>query len=405
MRTQPGCEMARINGMKSYLQSFETSWLERAGMPPQPFAISMPEPLPRELPEINPDHLMRMTDANGILQQATLSVPNYSEGYRMDDNARAFVLAVSLEEMEEKPARARTLAATYAKFLLRAFNPKTKRFHNLMGVDGHWLDQQGPEDSHGRALWALGTGVGRSPHHSFQTLCGQVFAQALPMVADFTSPRAWAFALLGIHEYLRILSGDRAVAQMRDTLTSRLLELFIKSAYSDWHWFENVLTHDSAKLAHALIVSGNVPGHKTALDCGLHTLEWLVEVQTAENGHFRPVGTKGFYRRGGTRANYDQKPTEAQATVSACIEAYRVTSKPVWHERAQRAFDWFLGANDLGLELYTAATGGCCDALRADRIDFNQGAESTLAFLLSLVEMQSSQSAAMIFNNSTVLSL
>lgn len=374
-------------------------------MPAQTFTGSMPEPVVRELPEINLDHLSRMTDSNGILQHATLSVPNFSEGYRMDDNARAFVLAVSLEEMDEEPDRARTLAATYAKFLLRAFNPKTKRFHNLMGVDGHWLDQQGTEDSHGRALWALGTGVGRSPHRSFQSLCGQVFAQALPMVADFASPRAWAFALLGIHEYLRILSGDRAVAQMRDTLTSRLLEQFTKSAYSDWHWFENTLTHDNAKLAHALIVNGKTPGHKTALECGLHTLEWLMEMQTAEDGHFRPIGTNGFYRRGGPRANYEQMPTEAQAMISACIEAYRVTSKPVWYERAQRAFDWFLGANDLGLELYSTSTGGCGDALRVDRIDYNQGAEATLAFLLSLVEMRNTHNTAMIFNNTTVLSL
>ena len=391
--------------MKSHLQSFETTWLERAVMPAQPFAGSVSEPLPCELPEINLEHLSRMTDTTGILQHATLSVPNFSEGYRTDDNARAFVLAVSLEEMDEEPARARTLAATYAKFLLRAFNPKTKRFHNQMSAEGHWLDKQGPEDSHGRALWALGTGVGRSPHHSFQSLCGQVFAQALPMVADFTSPRAWAFALLGIHEYLRILTGDRVVAQMRDTLTSRLLEQFTNSAYSDWHWFENALTHDNAKLAHALIVNGKMPGHKTALDCGLHTLEWLVEMQTAEDGHFRPIGTNGFYQRGGPRAKYEQMPTEAQAMVSACIEAYRVTSKPVWYERAQQAFDWFVGANDPGLELYSASTGGCCNALRADRADFNQGAESTLAFLLSLVEMRSTQSATMIFNQSTVLSL
>jgi hypothetical protein len=312
---------------------------------------------------------------------------------------------VSLEELEEEPARARKLATTYAGFLLHAFNHKTKRFHNLMGLDRHWLDDQGSEDSHGRALWALGMGVGRSPQHSFQTSCGQVFAQALPQVADFASLRAWAFALLGIHEYLRILSGDEAVAQMRDTLTSRLLEQFTKSAHSDWHWFENALTHDNARLAHALIIGGNDPGHKTALDCGLHTLQWLVEVQTAASGHFRPVGTNGYYRRGGLRANYDQQPIEAQAMVSACIEAYRATANPVWYERARHVFDWFLGWNDQGLDLYSPATGGCCDALHMDRLNANQGAESTLAFLLSLMEMRSAQSAATVSNSPTVLML
>ena len=362
-------------------------------------------PPPRELPVINLAHLKLLTDSRGIRRHKTQAQPKNTDGYSVDDNALAFVLAVSLEEMEEAPDTARALAETYARFLLQAFNPKTKQFHNVMGFDGEWLDKEGPEDSHGRALWALGTGVGRSPHRSFQASCGRVFAQALPGVADFNSPRAWAYALLGIHEYLRILSGDRAVLQMRDTLASRLLELFIRSAYSDWHWFEDILGHDSARLAHALIVNGDAPGHKTLLDCGLHTLQWLVEVQTSEDGHFRPIGTNGFYRRGGPRAYYDQLPIEVYAMVSACLVAYRATSNLVWHERAQRAFDWFMGWNDQGLELYSAATGGCCDALQMDRVNTNQGAESTLAFLLSLAEMRTARSAVTILNNPAVLTL
>ena len=167
-----------------------------------------------------------MTDSTGIFQHAIFTVPNFSEGYCTDDNARAFILAVLLDELEEGTERVRTLATTYAAFLHHAFNSKTKRFHNLLSFDRHWLDEQGSEDSHARALWALGTGVGRSPYRSFQIMSGQLFAQALPVVTEFTSPRAWAFSLLGIHEYLQRLSGDRAVSQIRETLTTRLMELF-----------------------------------------------------------------------------------------------------------------------------------------------------------------------------------
>lgn len=222
-------------------------------------------------------------------------------------------------------------------------------------------------------------------------LAGQLFAQALPPVTEFTSPRAWAFGLIGIHEYLRRLSGDSLVNQTRETLTSKLMELFDAHAKPDWCWFEDELSYDNAKLAHALILSGRATGQMAAFERGLQALRWLMELQISENGHFRPIGSNGFYRRGGTRANFDQQPIEAQAMVSACLEAYLATSDVWWYERAQCAFDWFIGWNDLGLELYQPETGGCCDGLHVDRVNENQGAESTLAFLLSLAEMRLAQ--------------
>jgi len=254
-----------------------------------------------------------------------------------------------------------------------------------------WLDDQGSEDCHGRALWALGVGVGRSPFRSFQMMAGQLFALALPAFTEFTSPRAWAFGLIGIHEYLRRLSGDSLVNQTREMLTCRLMELFERNAKPDWCWFEEDLSYDNAKLAHALILSGQATGQKAVLERGLHALRWLAELQMSEKGHFRPIGSNGFYRRGGTRANFDQQPIEAQATISACLEAYRATADFCWYEHAQRAFDWFIGWNDLGLELYSPETGGCRDGLHVDRVNRNQGAESTLAFLLSLAEMRLAQ--------------
>jgi hypothetical protein len=267
-----------------------------------------------------------------------------------------------------------------------------------MSFDRRWLDQPGSEDCHGRALWALGLGAGRSPYRNFQVMAGQLFTKALPVVADFTSPRAWAFGLLGIHEYLGPMSGDRQVHQSRESLTTRLMELFDGAAKPDWTWFEDNLTYDNAKLAHALILSGRAMGQPEVLERGLLSLRWLVEVQTSENGHFRPIGSNGFYRRGGPRAEFDQQPIEAHAMVSACLEAYRATSDPWWYEQAHRTFDWFPGWNDLGLELYSPKSGGCRDALHVDRVNENQGAESTLAFLLALAEMRIMQNAVSAFS-------
>jgi len=393
-----GREMVWSNVARLYMRSFELARIERAVLSRKSFATKTLDQQPRDLPELKLDHLARMTDSAGLFQHAIFTVPNFSEGYCTDDNARAFILAVLLDELGEVTERVRTVATIYAAFLHHAFDSKTKRFHNHLSFDRRWLDEQGSEDSHARALWALGTGVGRSPYRSFQVMSGQIFAQALPAAIEFTSPRAWAFSLLGIHEYLQRLSGDRTASQIRDTLTTRLMELFHRTEQPEWPWFEDVLSYDNAKLAHAMIVSGRATGQKPVFERGLQTLRWLAEVQTAESGDFRPIGSNGFHQRGGLRATFDQQPIEAQAMVSACLEAYRATSDAWWYAEAQRAFDWFLGWNDLGLEVYSPSTGGCRDALHVDRVNQNQGAESTLAFLLSLAEMQLMQNAVTTFN-------
>ena len=144
---------------------------------------------------------------------------------------------------------------------------------------------------------------------------------------DFTSPRAWALALLGIHEYSRRLSGARLANQVRERLTDRLLQLFQTTANDGWGWCEESLAYDNARLAHALILNGGATGPQPAMERGLQALRWLMEQQTSGEGYFRPIGNKGFYVRGGMQAAFDQQPTDAQATVSACLEAYRVTSE------------------------------------------------------------------------------
>jgi hypothetical protein len=286
------------------------------------------------------------------------------------------------------PKRVRGLAKTYAAFLRYAFDTRTARFHNFLDIDRHWLDERGSEDCHGRAIWALGAALGRSPHWSSQMMAEQLFARALPAALDFTSPRAWAFSLIGIGDFLGRQKRDRLAERIRDDLTGKLVTIFDKVATPAWPWFEEGLTYDNAKLAHALIVSGRATRQTDVYERGIQALRWLVGIQTSQHNQLRPIGSNGFYPRNGVRADFDQQPIEAQSTISACLEAYRATADPWWYEQAQRSFDWFLGWNDLGLELYSPQTGGCRDGLHPDRGNENQGAESMLAFLLSQAEMR-----------------
>lgn len=234
-----GREMIWSNIAQLYLRSFDRSRLNDAALLRKSLATKTLDQRPRELPRLKLNHLARMTDSTGVFQHAIFSTPNFSEGYCTDDNARAFILAVLLGELKEEPERVRSLATTYAAFLHYAFDTNTGRFHNFMSFDRRWLDEHGSEDSQGRALWALGVAVGRSPVRGFQMMAGRLFALALPALTEFTAPRAWAFTLLGIDEYLRRLSGDSLVNQTREILSARLMELFERNAKPDWRWFED----------------------------------------------------------------------------------------------------------------------------------------------------------------------
>jgi hypothetical protein len=392
-----GREMVWGRSAHHYMESFQRARLGRQDQPYKPLAVRTLAEQQSERPVWRLDHLARMTDATGMFQHATYTIPNYEEGYCTDDNARALLLTVLLGELGQDGPEVRRLATTSAAFLQAAFDRERKRFRNFMGLDRRWLEEVGSEDCQGRALWALGACVGRSQRPDLPAWAASHFELALPPVPSMTSPRAWAFSLLGIHEYLRRFSGDRLTGQIRDALTALLVGLYERTATPDWPWFEEILSYDNARLPQALIAIGREGGDARALEIGLRALGWLVEVQRAPQGHFRAIGCHGFYRKGHAPARFDQQPIEANATVGACLEAYRATQDPRWMNEARSSFEWFLGRNDLGQELYDPATGGCCDGLQEDRINRNQGAESTLAFLLSLAEMNLLESSLAAF--------
>jgi hypothetical protein len=342
-----------------------------------------------KLPLLKLDHLQRLTDGTGMLQHANFTVPNYTEGYTTDDNARALILTILLEELNrEMPAEVERLASRYLAFLWHAFNGETHRFRNFFAYDRRWLEDIGSEDSHGRALWSLGFVLGRSNHQGLRDTASQLFELALPTVAEFINPRAWAFSLIAIHEYLRRFSGDRMAQEMRVMLAERLLDLYRSCSSENWLWCEDLMSYANAQLPQALLLSGQWLDRSDMAEVGLASLRWLADLQRAPEGHFVPIGNDGFYQRDGEKARFDQQPIEAGSMVSACLEAHRMTGDEGWYQEAQRAFEWFLGRNDLGLPLYDPTTGGCRDGLHPDRVNRNQGAESTLAFLLSRVEMQ-----------------
>ena len=375
---------------QQYMGSFERVYNERLRNPRATFSAQNTEKTLDRLPAIKLDHLLQMTDHTGIVEHAIFVVPNYPEGYSTDDNARALIVAIHLEELGSiAPSGSLDLASRYLAFLWLAFDPASRRFRNCLSYERHWQEPEGSEDSHGRALWGLGTVLGRTKDAGLRGAAGRLFELAVPAAVEFKSPRACAFALLGLLEYLESFPGDRAALNAADALANRLLASYTANRTLDWKWFENGLAYSNARLPQALIRAGTRNANDAMVSAGLEALDWLAAAQRCEvKGHFVPIGSHGFYSRKTEKARFDQQSVEACGAVSAFLEAYRATGKARWRKEAWTAFNWFLGNNDLQIALYDPTTGGCRDGLHPDRANENQGAESTLSFLMALLEMR-----------------
>jgi glycosyltransferase involved in cell wall biosynthesis len=391
-------EMVWKRVAQGYMECFARVRSDRMETPRVQFSARTTEKSLNQLPPLKLDHVNALTDDTGILQHAIFTVPNRAEGYTTDDNARALIFTVLLEQQGGGEVGTSGTAGSanpewafrYLAFLEHAFNPQKKRFRNFLGYDHHWMEEQGSEDSHGRALWALGTVLGQSANHGLRGAAGRLFEYSLPAVVEFHSPRACAYSMLGIHEYLHSYPGDRDAQRVRFALAQRLLDMYESIRRPDWKWYEDVAAYGNARLPQAMLLVGSACGNERMLSAGLDSVKWLMETQRCPvNGHFVPIGSQGFYRQGSEQARFDQQPIEAAGAVSACLQAYRVTGDPRWRSQAWSAFNWFLGDNDLQLLLYDSATGGCRDGLHPDRANQNQGAESTLSFLIALLEMRS----------------
>jgi len=394
-------DMVWKRAAQGYMESFTRVRSDRMDIPRVQFsACATPKTL-NQLPTLKLTHVNALTDDTGMLQHAIFTIPNRAEGYTTDDNARALIFTVLLAQLDKDKDKDQLGQSEsinpdwpfrYLAFLEHAFHPEKRRFRNFLGYDHRWIEDQGSEDSHGRSLWALGTLLARSENPGMRGAAGRLLEFSLPPALEFTSPRAWAYTLLGIQEYLNSYPGDRDAQKVRSVLSRRLLEMYEAIRCKDWKWFENVLAYGNARLPQAMLVVGSACADDRMVFAGLEALDWLMETQHCEtNHHFVPIGSQGFYHQGGEKARFDQQPIEAAGAVSACLEAYRVTGDRRWRGEAWSAFNWFLGDNDLQLPVYDPETGGCRDGLHPDRVNQNQGAESTLSFLMALLEMRSLQ--------------
>jgi len=377
--------------VQKYMASFQRARFERTLNPRAAHKDDIEMDAIHYLPVLNTNHMLRLTDDTGILQHAVFSAPNSSEGYTTDDNARALIATTLLDESPANDYRQRfaNLSHRYLAFLWLAFNHSTGRFRNFLSYDRRWLEDIGSDDSHGRAVWALGNVLGHSRDAGLRGAAGRLFEAAVPATPTFTSPRAWAYCILGMQAYLDWFPGDRAIQGARNALANRLLDIYERTQTSKWQWFEKSLSYANARLSQALILAGWRSNNQRMIEAGMDSLKWLVAEQHRDNPEiFVPIGSNGFFVEGNEKARFDQQPVEACATISACLEVYRLTEEGLWFDEAQRVFSWFLGKNDLQAPLYDATTGGCRDGLHPDRINENQGAESTLSFMMALLEMR-----------------
>ncbi|MGQ9632193.1 MAG: glycosyltransferase family 4 protein [bacterium] len=371
---------------RSYLEAFQRAISDYHKLDMRP-VVSRRRTSQPSLPEVDLRHLRTLTDDTGILQHAVFATPNRNHGYCTDDNARALLVS-SLNWHLFRNEDILPLFQTYLSFLYYAFNEERGRFRNFMSYDRRWLEEVGSEDCHGRAVWTLGFAVAYAPNESILALAARMFDQALPPCRDLSSPRAWAYVIMGCHAYLRRFSGASEVRRCREDLARRIMELFERNSSDDWPWLENVVTYANAKLPHALILAGQWINDSAMVGRGLRSLDWLMRVQTEPSGGYLSlIGNDGWLKRGGQKAKFDQQPIEVANLMGACQEAYFATGNKKWLDGMRLCLNWFLGYNDLHEPLYDFATGGCRDGLHATGVNKNQGAESTIAWLISLHRM------------------
>lgn len=383
-----GREMIWSKVAEQYLTVFSEVRLERRSTSASIIPFSSLEPGNTALPSVSTDHLAALTDSVGLMQHTKFAVPDRRHGYCLDDNARALLVLTELASVRPLTALEEQLLLTYAAFVESAWSPETNRVHNFMSFDRTWLESADADDALGRAIWALGA-VAR--HKNARSLDGWAAARMLemtPFLMASASPRVWAYGLLGISELLNRFPGHRGFDRLRSALANRLFQRWSDAASPNWLWFEDRLGYDNARFCEALIICGHDTGSTHFLEAGLDALRWLMKLQTAERGHFRPIGTQTFGADHRHPQPFDQQPLEAWAAVSACLTAARVTGDTLWHDGARRAFAWFLGDNDLRVPLVDTERGACFDGLHPDRRNANQGAESTLAYLASLTALR-----------------
>ncbi len=341
------------------------------------------EPRASGLMELRLDHLRRLTDDTGIIQHATFSVPARASGYCVDDNARALIVALHADSLSGV-ADTKRLVVTYLAFLHAAQTPEG-RFRNVMSYNRSFLEGTESDDCTGRALWALGTTARLSSDEGQRMLARQMFERGLAFAGEL-GPRGTALTMLGLAAFLARYPEVGPAAELLARLAGRLCRRYRQEATPEWRWFEPSLTYDNALLPLALWRAHALTRDSESREVARESLEFL-ETSCFVNDRLVLVGNSGWHVRGAARAAADEQPTDAAALVLAFRSAYLVTRDDRYLRRMRQAFSWFLGSNRLDAPVYDSATAGCRDGLGEWAPNLNQGAESTVSFLLSLIDM------------------
>ncbi|SMC46932.1 glycosyltransferase family 4 protein [Moheibacter sediminis] len=338
-------------------------------------------------PELNLNHLFNLTDDTGILQHARFHIPNRNHGYCIDDNARALFLTMLLKKKLGENEKVNHICNTYLSFIDHAYNPEAGRFRNFMSYERKWLETEGSEDSQGRTVWALGAVLAHTYNSNILGHVETLFHNSINIIHHLTHPRAISYGLLGVGDYLSKHSDNKNIFELLRTQSQRLLNYFeSNSENTEWPWFNDLVTYGNSRIPEAMLCSGYLLNDNKLINKGIQLLDWLIGHQF-ENEYFSPVGNDGWFSIG-QKNQFDQQPLEAHGMIDACLTAAKITNHNKYNHYAKKAFDWFLGDNSHGVSLYDFSTGGCRDGLHISGINKNQGAESTISWLCSLLKIK-----------------
>lgn len=333
-----------------------------------------------KLPKIKLDHMERLTNGFGMAHFAKYAEPTTRYGYSLDDNARALLAAAQYAEIAGSDARLEGLMRIYLNFI-RFTQRADGTFANIV-TKGRKRDTTRDEDVQGRAIWALAFAA-NSPAvpEEIRRASEKMFNKSLGVASRLGSPRAIAFAMTGLF-HLQKNRKDAAIRDLFLKMAEKQAVYYQKNATGDWDWFENHLTYSNSKLSESLYYSYLLTKNKTHLQIAERTLNFLSRI-TFQDGRYVPIGQNGWYFRDQKRAYFDQQPEDTASMVQTKLVAYRATRNRKHLRDAMIAFEWFLGRNHLGQSVYDEVTGGCQDGVGQRSINLNQGAESTVSYLLA----------------------
>jgi hypothetical protein len=337
-------------------------------------------------PPVRLDYVKALTDDTGMLQHAKFGIPRRKDGYTTDDNARALIALTKYHQIKSTGENVDRLIDTYLSFLLLMQRIDGK-LHNLLGYDQKFTDDEGSEDCMGRTLWSCGYVVESSLSLERRLMAKEIFDKLLPWAAKFNSPRAIAFAVIGLAKYQNAFYEDQNPTKNIHALVDKLVGHYRINSSRNWHWYEPYLTYCNGRLPHALFEAYQLIPNQEYIKPALESLDFLLEIQSV-NGAFVPIGNHGWYNRGGPRALYDQQTVEAASMTEAALSAYQATGLDNYKHAAKTIFNWFFGENTLNVSVYNYEMAGCYDGITSQGLNLNMGAEANVSYLAARLQME-----------------